>query len=422
MKIIYLHQYFNTPRMAGSIRSYEMARRLVSRGHEVHMVTSDRDEAPRSPDRWTVTDEDGIVVHWTHVPYSNRMSLKRRLRAFFEFSIRAAGKAASLDGDVIFATSTPLTIALPAIYASRLRRIPMVFEVRDLWPDVPVALGALRNPIQRWAAYWLESLAYRSSAEIVTLAPGMKQAIVEKGYPAEQISVIPNGANFDLFGTGDSDMALREQFAWLGERPLCVYTGSVGRVHGVEYLVDLAFEVHRLDPKICFVILGDGSCVHEVQRIAEQRGVLDANFYMLGQRPKEDAVRWLRSADIALATMDGPEMLMRDSVLNKFFDALAASKPVAHNFEGFSATLAKRAGAGVILDRTNLPHAAKQLVSAVNDKSWLRSAAIAAERLGREHFNLDDLALRLEEALFRARDRDMEGSGRQRAQSGIRVP
>src|SRR5690606_13633164 len=118
MKIIYLHQYFNTPRMAGSIRSYEMARRLVDRGHEVHMVTSDRGDVPRSTAKWATTEEDGILVHWTHVPYSNHMSLERRLRAFLTFSMRAASKAAALGGDVVFATSTPLTIALPALYAA----------------------------------------------------------------------------------------------------------------------------------------------------------------------------------------------------------------------------------------------------------------------------------------------------------------
>ncbi|HYW79914.1 MAG TPA: glycosyltransferase, partial [Thermoguttaceae bacterium] len=120
MKIIYLHQYFNTPTMTGGTRSYEMARRLVERGHEVHMVTSSRDdETPGQSSQggpthgWTETVEAGIQVHWCSVPYSNHMSYRRRIGAFAKFSQRAARKAASIRGDVVLATSTPLTIALP---------------------------------------------------------------------------------------------------------------------------------------------------------------------------------------------------------------------------------------------------------------------------------------------------------------------
>ena len=145
MRIIYLHQYFNTPNMSGGTRSYEMARRLVDRGHEVHMVTSSRDGKPsgRHARGWTETVEAGIQVHWCSVPYSNHMSSRRRLGAFAKFSRLAARKATALRGDVVFATSTPLTIALPAVYAARRRSIPMVFEVRDLWPEMPIAVGAL---------------------------------------------------------------------------------------------------------------------------------------------------------------------------------------------------------------------------------------------------------------------------------------
>src|SRR5690625_3260213 len=155
MKIIYLHQYFNTPEMSGGTRSYEMARRLVTAGHEVHMITSWRDP-DRADENWFETVEAGVNVHWLPVPYSNHMSYGERIKAFSRFAHQAGTKAKELQGDVIFATSTPLTIAIPAISASKKHKVPMVFEVRDLWPELPIAIGALNNPILKWAAKRLE--------------------------------------------------------------------------------------------------------------------------------------------------------------------------------------------------------------------------------------------------------------------------
>src|SRR5659263_693161 len=131
MRIVYLHQYFVTPEMAGGGRSYEMARRRAAAGHEVHMVTSDRNGASDRP-KWRETEAAGIHVHWTPVHYENAMVYGDRVRAFVRFAWRAGRRAASLRPDVVFATSTPLTIALPGAYAAWRSRVPMVFEVRDL--------------------------------------------------------------------------------------------------------------------------------------------------------------------------------------------------------------------------------------------------------------------------------------------------
>src|SRR5690606_349402 len=123
MKIVYLHQYFNTLEMSGGTRSYEMARRLVAAGHEVHMVTSWRNDDSRSTS-WFTTEESGIQVHWLPVPYSNHMSYRERISAFASFAFRSMTKAKELGGEVIFATSTPLTIAIPAVFAARHKKIP----------------------------------------------------------------------------------------------------------------------------------------------------------------------------------------------------------------------------------------------------------------------------------------------------------
>ena len=172
MRIVYLHQHFREPSEAGGTRSYEFARRLAAAGHDVQMVTAHH--APTeavSRSSWEHRELDGFSVHYAHMPYSNRMSFSKRIASFFRFAWVSAGKAAELGGHVIFATSTPLTIALPAAYAKWKTRTPIVFEVRDLWPEAPIALGALQSAPSRVAARWLERFAYRNAEHIVALSP-----------------------------------------------------------------------------------------------------------------------------------------------------------------------------------------------------------------------------------------------------------
>lgn len=402
MRIVYLHQYFNTLSMAGGTRSYEMARRLVARGHDVHMVTSWRDQPPNGTRRWFRTEEAGIHVHWLPVPYSNHMSNRNRIKAFARFAWSAGSKAASLDGDVIFATSTPLTIALPAVRAARRLGVPMVFEVRDLWPAVPIAMGALRHPAAVAAARWMERFAYRNAAHIVALSPDIKAGIVRSGYPAVQVTELPNASDPALFDVGPGPgQALRQQHTWLGDRPLVIYTGTLGPLNGVSYLVQVAAAALTLNPAVCFLVIGDGKEGPLVRRTAQDLGVLDRNFFMLRSRPKTEIPAWMSAADIAVSTVIDRRELWANSA-NKVFDAFAASRPVAINHEGWLAKLLRDTDAGLVLDPRDTRAAAATLVTALGNRTWLARAGAASRRLAENQFNRDRLAAQLERVLTQA--------------------
>jgi len=399
MRIVYLHQYFVTPQMAGGSRSYEMARRLVAAGHEVHMVTSDRAAVdPKLP--WRHTVEAGVHVHWTPVAYDNSMNYGERMRAFLRFAWLATRKAVALRGDVVFATSTPLTIAIPAVYAARRLRVPMVFEVRDLWPEVPIAIGAIRSPPVIWAAKWLERFAYRNASRVVALAPGMRDSVVATGYPRERVAVIPNGCDLDLFADPDAGRRLREQFSWLGSRPLLVFTGTFGIVTGMDYLVRVAASISRIDSEVRIVAVGGGREFDRTRQLALDLGVLDKNLFLQGKLRRPEAVAWTHAADMTIALLTGPEVVWRDAVQNKFFDSLAAGKPVANNFRGWQAELAVGAGAGLIVSASDVDAAARDLVRALRDRDWLDKAGRAAHDLGRRQFDRDSLAVELERVLL----------------------
>lgn len=378
-----------------------MARRLVAAGHEVHMITSDQKAMPAA-EAWRNSLEAGIQVHWAAVPYDNVMSYPRRMRAFAKFAWSSARKAASLRADVVFASSTPLSIALPGAYAARLSRCPMVFEVRDLWPAVPIAIGAIRNPAMIAAARLLERFAYQNAARIVALAPGMRDEVIAAGYPADRISVIPNGCDFDIFSDAATGMELRQEYDWLGSRPLLVFTGTFGLVNGMDYLPRLAAEILRVDREIRIVAVGTGREFQPTSSLAERLGVLNQNLFLLGQRSRQEAAAWTSAANVNLALFAGPAIVWRDAVQNKFFDSLAAGRPVASNFEGWQSRIAQDAGAGVILPANDVFSAARTIARLLRDEEWLRNAGRAARHMAEARFNRDDLAQQMLEVLVAA--------------------
>lgn len=402
MKIVYLHQYFSTPTMTlGGIRSYEMAKRLVAWGHEVHIVTSDTTGAVADAGQadWIETDENGIHVHWLHIPYHNSMGFAQRIKAFCRFAIAAAKKASSIDGDLVFATSTPLTIALPGVWAARRRQRPMVFEVRDLWPEIPIAIGALKSKPLIMAARWLERFSYKNADIVVALSPGMRDGVIKTGYPEDRVVIIPNAADLDFFDApDDAGRVFRDRYPWLQDRPMVMYGGTFGFMNGVSYLPKLAAEVMPLNPEIRFVAIGSGAEKDLVVETATKLGVLDKNFFIIERVRKDEMPAVLKAADMVTSLfIDLPEM--RANSANKFFDGLASGTPMAINYQGWHADLLKDANAGMQLDPKDHTAAARHLVARLEDRSWLQQAGKNARKLAEAQFARDNLARQLETVL-----------------------
>jgi glycosyltransferase involved in cell wall biosynthesis len=377
--------------MNGGTRSYEMARRLVSWGHEVNMITSDRRIGAQPG--WKVEKIDGIHVHWLGVPYDNAMGFFTRIRAFLTFALGAMIRATILRSDVIFATSTPLTIAIPGIVASRIQRIPMVFEVRDLWPDVPIAIGVLKSRFIISFAKVLEFFAYRNSRFIIVLAPGMADNIVAKGIPFSKIEVIPNGCDEDLFA---GVVPIRD--LWCDGKHLVIHAGTLGAVNGCEWIVRVASEGSKLDNDLRVLFIGEGRKKADTIKLSRDLGVLGKHVRFLDSMPKRELVQWLVLCDAAFVTIEGPDFYVRDSVTNKFFDAIAAGKPIFSNHHGFSPDIAVKHNCGVVLNK-DPKKAAAELVLKLRDHDWLEKAGYEARELTNTVFSRNVQALRLEAIL-----------------------
>lgn len=398
MKITYLYQYFVTPGMPGGSRGHEMARRLVASGHEVNLVTSVRDEGGGGG--WRITDENGIKVHWYPVPYTNSMTAAQRIRAFAKFAWAASSRAASFDADIVFATSTPLTIAIPGAYASWRRKCPMVFEVRDLWPEMPIAVGALRNPVQIRMARALERFAYRRSERIVALSPGMAEGVIATGYPADRVHVIPNASDVEQFQV-EPDRAARFRAAHpeLGDGPIVLYAGTLGQVNGVSYLAHLAAQCCSTHPHIRFVVLGDGAESGLLKETAARLGVAGKNFFQYSRVAKEAVVDAFAAASLVTSLfVDLPEMEKNSA--NKFFDGLAAGRPVAINYGGWQAQLIHEHGIGLVLGH-EMTQAAAMLTDFLSEPDRVSASGCAALSLAERSFSRDRLYGQLHEVLCR---------------------
>lgn len=392
MRITYIHQHFVLPGEPGGSRPYEFARRMAAAGHEVTMICG-RDEAMDK----TV---DGIHVRRLAIPYRNEMSKRERITSFLNFLVRASAVSARVPADVIYASSTPLTVAVPGIVAKFTQRAPLVAEIRDLWPEVPIKLGYLNNPVAIFLAKQLEKAFYAASSEVVALSPSMADGVKEVA-PEKRVTVIPNASDFERFDIpAEQRAAFRKEQGW-GDDVVAVYAGGFGMSYQLEWLVDLAAQLRRDGVEnVRFVLLGQGSDSDALYQRARDAG-LDADAMFLGRQPKEDVAKYVSAADIALSPLRDDPCLEGNS-LNKVFDAMAASRPVVFNHGGWLEEAATENDAGWRLSR-DIPTAAKRFAEIISDRDEMRAAGQRNRELGEKRFARDSLYNQLIEVLNRVR-------------------
>ncbi|HBL03383.1 MAG TPA: glycosyltransferase WbuB [Aeromonas salmonicida] len=407
MKVLYLHQYFATPESNGGTRSYEMAKRFVENGHQVEFITSSAfmSSSFHFHNGWNQLELDGIKLNVLHLAYSNKDSFYSRIIKFINFSVRATIKALAIKSDVVLATSTPLTIAIPAVIYSKIKKVPMVFEVRDLWPELPIAVGAIKNPVVIKIAEWLEIFAYKNAKRLVGLSPGMCDGIIRRGIAPEMVTLATNSCDTSLFDVAkEIGIEYRlNKLSFISDRKLVVYTGTFGLINNVKYMVDLALASLTQGSDICFVAIGDGMQKKEITAYAKKSGVLNKNFYVLDPVPKVEIVNVLSAADISLSLF-GPIPEMWHNSANKLFDALASSTPIAINYGGWQKTLIEENHCGLVLDPHNVTHSASMLHSFLYDEVRYKQAEQACRHLAYNEYSRDLMARRLQDALLAAVD------------------
>jgi glycosyltransferase involved in cell wall biosynthesis len=410
MRIVYIHQFFATRDSdLGLIRSYEFARRWVAQGHRVTVITSSsRLPAPFGERAFARGDIEGVDVRAVRVAYQNRMSYGRRMWSFAVFMLGATWLALRAPRpDVILATSTPLTVGIPAVIAAKLRRVPLVFEVRDLWPEAAIQMGALRRgSMSARIAKSLERAIYRASSAVIALSPGMAEGVLAEGIvPTERVIVVPNCCDLDLFGPGEKDAEIVERYELAGSL-VVGYTGAIGPTNAVEAQLPSAARelLERGADDVRFLVVGDGRSLPALRAATEDL----PNVVLAGSLPKRDIPRIARTADVLLVLFADAPILGTNSP-NKLFDALASARPVIVNSVGWTKTLVEDAGCGIYVPAGDGRALADAIERLARDPETRNTMGRRARELAEARFARDDLATQVLAVLQDAAERFQRG-------------
>jgi len=393
VKVLYFHQHFVTPKGAGAIRSYAMARKLIERGHSVTLVCGSAHGGTTGLDGPFVNGQrrglvDGIDVVELNLEYSNSDGFAKRIRTFLSFALRSVKIALTEKYDLVLATTTPLTAGIPGIFARWLRGKPFVFEVRDLWPELPKAMGVIKNPAILWTMGILEWASYRSAHRVIGLSPGIVKGIQARGVPAERIEMIPNGCDLDIFtsevepwrpeGISDSDL-------------MAIFAGTHGMANGLDAVLDAAAELKRRGrDDIKLLLIGNGKLKAQLQKRAIREGLDNVVFHDPVIKTRLSGL--MRSTDIGMQILDNVPAFYYGTSPNKFFDYIAAGLPVLNNYPGWLADMIEREDCGYAVPPANAVAFADALELAASERDQLKIKGEKSRQLAAREFDRAQLS------------------------------
>jgi glycosyltransferase involved in cell wall biosynthesis len=369
VKILYISQYFLPEIAAPAVRVSELSRHWAAAGHDVTVLTGfpNHPTGMVHPDYrrklWRIVFRermDGVQVVRTWLwPRPNRKALGRIL-SFISFSVSAAISGLFLSRpDAVIATSPQLLVGITGWWLARAKRVPFVFEVRDLWPESlsAVGMGDEQSMLHRVLAN-IAGFLYRQSDKIVVVTPAFKDHLIKNWkVPAEKISVVPNGVETELFGPDKANSSLRQQLGAEGKFIAC-YIGTMGMAHGLEILLEAAAELKNTAPQVFFLLVGDGA---EKERIAARAHSLGlANLQIIDAQPREKIPSYVCISDVCLVLLKRTPVF-ETVIPTKMLEFMSCARPVVLGVEGQARKIVEAAQAGICIQ----PENAKELVQAI---------------------------------------------------------
>ena len=393
MKILYVSQYFPPEMGAPAARAAELSRHWAAAGHEVTVLTGFpnhptgvvppeyRDKFRRVVFREPV---DGVnVVRTWLFPFPNRKAYERMLN-YSSFCASAASTGLFLSKpDVIIATSPQLLVGLSGWWLARCKRVPFVFEVRDLWPEslVAVGMGGRNSMLHRWLSK-IAAFLYRRSDRIVVVTPAFEQYLVEHWHvPGEKISVIENGVETQLFSPEPSNLRTASELRMelnLERKFVVSYIGTMGMAHGLETIIAAASELRDTNPEIAFLMLGEGAGKDRVIALARERGLTNLRF--VDQQPREKIPAYICASDVCLVLLKKTD-LFKTVIPTKMLEFMSCARPVVLGVDGQAREILEEGRGGLVIE----PENSAELVNSVRALEANRELARELGRNGRQH-------------------------------------
>ncbi len=298
---------------------------------------------------------------------------------FLQFALRSIGVALKERYDLAFATTTPLTAAIPSLAARFLRGKRYVFEVRDLWPELPREMGVIKNPLMLAALSALEWMAYRAAERCVGLSPGIVQGIERRGVDRARIGMIPNGCDLGIFGAAQEPW--RPEGIEQGDL-LAIFTGTHGQANGLDAVLDAAGILKRRGRRdIKLALIGDGKLKPELQARASGEALDNVVFH--DPVDKRRLAGLMASADLGMQILANVPAFYYGTSPNKFFDYLAAGLPVLNNYPGWLADMIAEQDCGFAVPPADPAAFADALEQAADDRAGLTAKGERARRLAK---------------------------------------
>ena len=387
MRLLYIHQYFAFPDINSSTRSYDLATYFVKNGIEVLIITTTtKIKGLTEKNRWNYLERDGIALWVLSSNYNQKMNPFERVKVFLVFMFFASIKALQIKCDLVLATSSPLTVAVPALLKRLLSGTPFIFEVRDIWLETLIKVGFLRNRFLIWLLTSFEKLVYRRAYCIVPLSVDMEKSVLAVINNAKTV-VIPNISEVNRFQSEIRPFDLGLNIDPKDKKTI-IYAGAIARGNGIKYVADLAVIFNKLNPDVVFLIIGVGNEKEMIINYCENSGILNKSIFFPAPVPKSYLPYLYSCCTMGSSFVIDNPVLWANSA-NKFFDTLASGKPVLINYGGWQADLIKQENLGYILPPEISLQSVESFNNYLNNKTLLAQQSENALAVAKRYYSLD---------------------------------
>lgn len=395
IKILYLSQYFPPEMGAPSARVYEISRRWVAQGARVTVLTG----FPNHPTgiipeayrgyRYLEEEKDGIKVIRTYVMAAANQGFFKRILCYMSFMFSSIIQGTRRVGkqDLIIATSPQFFVGIAGYIISRLKKIPFVFEVRDLWPESIVQLGLIKNRLLIRSLEWIEMKLYKKSVHVVGVADSTVKVLTDRGVSGEKISIIKNGVDLKLFRSNGNQQEYKKREN-LQDKFIVSYIGTHGLSHALDTVLQTA-QLMREQENIVFLLVGEGAEKKNLMRQAEKLNLRNVLFY--DQIGKNALPGFYEMSDVVLVTLKSLP-LFKKVIPSKIFEIMGMSRPILISVDGEARALVEKAGAGIYAEPENAHKLQETITGLMADHEKRRKMGQNGRHFVEQYFDRNKLA------------------------------
>ena len=395
MHVAVFSQYHTSPDCPATSRHYTLLAH-IAKTHRVTLLTTPAWKGQQLTNRFPWVPA-GVEIREANVPYDNKMGPARRALAFAQYAAWAVREGLRIDKpDVIWGISTPLTAAWAAAQVARWRRVPWVFEVQDLWPSFPIAMGAVPTALARQQLYRLEKRLYQSARHVLPLSPDMTRYVTDLGIAPEKVTTVLNGTDLDLAAraTPEAVAELRHRHG-LESKRIILYAGTFGRANDISTLVAAAETMAAEGGNVVWLFLGHG--FHE-PLIAAAAARWPQHIWLVGGQARHEVFSWFALAEISVVSFLDLPVLDANSPA-KLYDSLAVGTPVVVTNRGWTKALVEQHGCGWYLPAGDAKVLATQLRKLLAQPDALIRAGKQGQLLAMKSFDRLRLAATVQQSL-----------------------